>query len=295
MHSVISFPERGPWGNSKWRGNASGFVYKSLFEQLKPKTFCDPMKGSGTSIEVAQEMGIKAYGLDLYEGFNAVQDSILNHIGQQVDLCVSHPPYLDMILYSGNVWGDKPHPADLSRCASSDDFHEKMQLVLLNQRDATLPGGFYGALVGDLRRNGTYVSTQAELIARMPSSELASVIIKMQHNCVSDSRVYSNMSLPRIMHEYLILWRKKTMPIMVLLNTMAREQHSRVTGTWKSIVGVVLQRLGGKANLSEIYQEVGRAAPDKLKANPNWEAKIRQTLNSNGLFASTERGVWALA
>lgn len=85
------------------------------------------------------------------------------------------------------------------------------------------------------------------------------------------------------------------MPVMVLLSNMAREQHSRVTGTWKAIVGVVLQRLGGKANLSEIYQEVSRAAPDKLKANPNWEAKIRQTLNSNQLFASSERGVWALA
>lgn len=195
MHSVISFPERGPWGDSKWRGNASGFVYKSLFEQLKPKTFCDPMKGSGTSIEVANQLGIKAWGLDLHEGFNAVQDSILNHIGQQVDLCVSHPPYLDIVLYSGNVWGDKPHPADLSRCTSNDEFHEKMQLVLLNQRDATLPGGFYGALVGDVRKNGSYVSTQAELIARMPSEELASVIIKMQHNCVSDSRHYSNLSL----------------------------------------------------------------------------------------------------
>ncbi|WP_043004546.1 hypothetical protein [Comamonas testosteroni] len=295
MNSVISFPERGPWGDSKWRGNASGFVYKSLFEQLKPKSFCDPMMGSGTSIEVAQEMGILNFGLDLHHGFNAVQDSILNEIGQQVDLCVSHPPYHDMLVYSGVVWGDKPHPADLSRCENADVFHEKMQLVLLNQRDATIPGGFYGALVGDLRRNGSYISTQAELIARMPSAELASVIIKMQHNCVSDSRVYSNLGLPRIVHEYLILWKKKSMPVMVLLSNMAREQHSRVTGTWKAIVGVVLQRLGGKANLSEIYQEVSRAAPDKLKANPNWEAKIRQTLNSNQLFASSERGVWALA
>ena len=117
----------------------------------------------------------------------------------------------------------------------------------------------------------------------------------MQHNCVSDTRVYANMSLPRIMHEYLILWRKKSMPVMVMLSNMAREQHARITGTWKSIVGLVLQRLGGKANLAEIYQEVSRAAPEKLKTNPNWEAKVRQTLNSNMLFASSERGVWALA
>ena len=144
------------------------------------------------------------------------------HQGWRLDLFDEQikPRVKYMILYSGNVWGDKPHPADLSRCASSDDFHEKMQLVLLNQRDATLPGGFYGALVGDLRRNGTYVSTQAELIARMPSSELASVIIKMQHNCVSDSRVYSNMSLPRIMHEYLeVAWISSTVVGTVVIDS----------------------------------------------------------------------------
>ena len=51
--SIISYPNRGPWGNSQWRGNASGRVYKDLFEQLKPKVFTDPMVGSGTSVEVA--------------------------------------------------------------------------------------------------------------------------------------------------------------------------------------------------------------------------------------------------
>lgn len=65
MNSIMSFPDRGPWGDSKWRGNASGYVYKSLFEQLRPQTFCDPMVGSGTSVQVAAEMGIEHWGLDL--------------------------------------------------------------------------------------------------------------------------------------------------------------------------------------------------------------------------------------
>ena len=69
--SILSFPERGPWGKSSWRGNCSGHVYKSLFEQLRPGTFVDPMVGSGTSVEVAREMGIQAFGLDLHSGFNA--------------------------------------------------------------------------------------------------------------------------------------------------------------------------------------------------------------------------------
>lgn len=293
MKSIISHPDRGPWGDATWRGNMSGRVYQDLFLQLKPKTFVDPMMGSGTSIEVAKEMGIIATGLDLHQGFNAVTDSILNSVGYQSDLVLSHPPYGDMIIYSGNVWGSA-HPADLSRCESNADFHEKMQLVLLNQRDATKPGGFYGTIIGDQRKNGKYVSFQAELIARMPSEELASVIIKAQHNCVSDSRSY-NLKLPRIMHEYILLWQKKSMPVLVMLGAIAREQAERLKGTWRSVIGLVMQRLGGKAQLSDIYAEVARAAPEKCASNPSWQAKVRQVLNSTGRFTSSERGVWQFA
>ena len=71
------------------------------------------MVGSGTSMDVAREMGIQAFGLDLHSGFNVLRESILSAIGQPADLVVSHPPYGGMILYSGNVWGS-PHPDDLS-------------------------------------------------------------------------------------------------------------------------------------------------------------------------------------
>ena len=41
-------------------------------------------------------------------------------------------------------------------------------------------------------------SYQAEMIARMPSNELAAVIIKMQHNCLSDRKTYGRMKLPML-------------------------------------------------------------------------------------------------
>lgn len=293
--SVVSFPSRGKWGKSSWRGNCSGYVYKGLFDQLKPRTFVDPMVGSGTSVEVAHEMGIEAIGLDLHSGFNAIRDSILRVVGKESDLVVSHPPYGSMIVYSGNVWGEA-HPDDLSRCVDDNDFHEKMQAVLLNQREATRPGGIYGTLIGDWRRQGKYTSYQAELIARMPGEELAAIIIKTQHNVLSDTRSYNSLSLPKIMHEYLLLWRKKAKPLLVLLSDVAREQQARLTGTWKTIVRCVLMNLGGKADLQSIYEKMSVAAPEKVAANPSWMAKVRQILNSNeALFRSDERGVWTLA
>jgi DNA modification methylase len=285
----MSFPDRGKWGDSSWRGNCSGHVLKALFEQTQPATFVDCMAGSGTSIEVAREMGIHATGLDIHHGFNAVRDSILDAVGHEVDLAFSHPPYGEIILYSA-------HPDDLSRCASDEDFHQKLQMVLLNQRQATRPGGHYATLIGDKRKQGKYCSYQAEAIARMPADELVSVQIKIQHNCVSDSRTYARMSWPRIAHEYLLVWKRREAPLLVLLGNIAREQQARLSGTWKNLVRLVLQRYNGQASLQDIYATISKEAPEKLATNPNWQAKIRQVLNSNEtMFASTDRGVWSLA
>lgn len=293
--SVVSFPDRGKWGKSSWRGNCSGHVYQELFSRLHPRVFVDPMVGSGTSVEVAKEMGIEAYGLDLHSGFNAISESILLAVGKPADLCVSHPPYGAMILYSGRVWGEA-NPNDLSRCPSDEDFHEKMQLVLMNQRAATVDGGYYGTIIGDWRRNGVYTSYQAEMIARMPKEELAAVMIKTQHNCTSDRRQYGSMKLPFIMHEYVLLWQKKTAPVLVLLDRLAHQQYQRLTGTWRNIVKSVLVQLGGQSELASIYAEVEKSAPDRLAINPSWKSKVRQTLNQNAaMFKPLDRGVWAIA
>lgn len=295
--SIYSFPDRGPWGDSTWRGNCSGHVYKELFTQLQPLSVCDPMCGSGTSIEVAREMGIEAYALDLHQGFNILRDSIADRIGKQVQLCISHPPYHGMVVYSGQVWGE-PHPDDLSRCKSAEDFHMKMHMALLNQREATTPGGYYATIIGDWRHQGKYHSLQAECISRMPSDELAGVLIKAQHNTVSDRRTYGAMRLPRILHEYILIWQKPREIVSMLsdLAKMARQQSARLTSTWKAIVRTVLVTLGGAADLSIIYAKVAEHAPERLSCNPNWKAKVRQVLNQNlDLFKPVERGTWSLA
>lgn len=292
--SILSFPDRGNWGKSSWRGNMTGHVYRDLFERLQPKVFVDPMVGSGTSVEVAQEMGIEAYGLDLHSGFNILRDSIVSTVGKEADLVLSHPPYGNMVVYSGEVWG-QPHPDDLSRCIDDEDFHQKLQLSMMNQREATRPGGIYGTIIGDRRKDGRYVSYQAEVISRLPSDELAAVVIKAQHNTTSARKSYGRMQMPMILHEYVVLFRRKERTVFGFLRTVAQQAQARLTGTWKNVVRSVLIGLGGKAALATIYQAVASNV-DKVKDNPNWQAKVRQILNSNAsLFVPVERGVWALA
>ena len=84
---------------------------------------------------------------------------------------------------------------------------EKLHTALANQREATRTGGYYGLIIGDIRRGGRYASYQAHAIARMPRDELTAVLIKAQHNVRSDRTRYE-LSLPRIMHEYVVLWQR---------------------------------------------------------------------------------------
>src|SRR5690606_8573108 len=162
--SILSFPDRGPWGDSRYRGNASGHIYRELYQQLQPKDIVEVFAGSGTAKQVADELGIPIVALDLKDGFDATRHSILEKVGHESDLVFGHAPYGTMIRYSGSVWGEKPHPADLSHIEDVDEFIDAMQAVLLNQREATRPGGVYGTLTGDIRKEGRYTSLQAEYI-----------------------------------------------------------------------------------------------------------------------------------
>jgi len=297
--SIWSYPERGHWGSSKYRGNSSGFLYQDLYQSLKPGFVIDPCMGSGTSIEVAKEMGIEALGLDLHSGFNLLRDSIIEVAGKPADLVVSHFPYHDMIIYSGNMYPEI-HPDDLSRCGSVEEFLEKSQQALLNQRDATRPGGHYATLIGDQRRGGKYYSYQAEFIARMPADELKAVIVKAQHNCVSDrTKYHGNIAsgLPRITHEYLLVWQRPNAPVTILvtLRNLASQAQQRLRSTWRSIVRQAMVALGGETTLQALYAKVAGVAGERIETNANWQAKVRQVLQLNPCFMQKERGHWALA
>lgn len=61
---------------------------------------------------------------------------------------------------------------------------------------------------------------------------------------------------------------------------------------WKSVVSISLIKLNGKGSLSAIYEMVERVAPDKLKHNNHYQAKVRQKLQK--YFSRVERGVYTL-
>lgn len=289
MNSIISFPERGNWGDASYRGNCSGHIQRELIEQYNPQYFVDVCEGSATSRDVCNELGIQYTGLDLRHGNDYTHDYVLSQLSRPADMVFSHPAYHDMIQYSGNMWGSE-NSNDHSRCENVDEFLEKSQVMLLNQREACQEGGIYATLIGDQRKKGEFYSYQADFIKMMPKSELKGVVIKMQHNVLSNGKMYRNFKHPSIQHEYLIIWERSHRSIYQIIWDKAVEFKKAIASTWRSLLRIIMMELR-EANLKEIYRRVEKVGSHLIANNQHWKAKIRQQLQK--YHVQVERGVWA--
>lgn len=299
VQSIISYPQRGHYGNSKYRGNCTGQLIKDMLRQYQPIVFVDPTLGGGTSADVAEELqregvNLEFIGLDLHSGFNLLKDSLTTRIGGcRADYCFFHPPYHRLIQYSGKMWGTTPHPDDLSNCDNYEDFLTKMKLAMQNIYESVAPRGHYSILIGDIRKNGVYTSIQADLLQLAPGL-LDGIIIKQQFNCLSERKTYTNQNFVPIGHEYLLNFRKDLTVFGMIDTTLnvSRKLQMLSNANWKAVVQSAVSILGGKAKLAEIYEVIEKTSPEKTALRPNWQARVRATLQS--FFTPVERGVWAM-
>jgi len=300
VSSVISHPERGNGGKSSYRGNAGAnfmqdvilFGAENTKSRIENFLFCDANEGSGTSGDVARQLGCQYVGLDLHKGNDFTRDAIITSLPRPADMVFTHPPYADMIQYSGSQWGTEMLPTDTSNPGlTKEQFLEMSQVMLMNQREATREGGLYATLIGDMRKKGQFWSFQSDFQLMMPKAELISVAIKMQHNCVSNGRSYGGSFIP-IMHEYLLIWKKAQRSLFAIGYEIAKDAQSKVAATWRSVIRIAMMNLGGQATLSRIYDEVAKVAGALMASNQHWQAKVRQQLQRH--FTNVQRGVWSM-
>ena len=208
MNSLVSYPDRGPWGSSRYRGNCSGHLVRDLLRHYTPRAVADPAEGSGTTGDVCRELGIAYHGFDLRTGFNLVRTPLASVVPSPVDFVFFHPPYYRIIRYSGWVWGTGPHPGDLSHENDWGRYIQALRRMVDNALSALSANGRLAVLIGDVRQQGRYYSAQAYLVMAYGAHVVESVLIKAQHNVTSDRIEYSDSKLIRIMHEYVIVLRK---------------------------------------------------------------------------------------
>jgi hypothetical protein len=204
--SVVSYPDRGPWGDSNFRGNCSGHLVKDLILRFKCQSVFDPSEGGGTVRDVVS--GINQYlknnieyeGRDLRQGWNLLTSELPQ---KQYDLVWYHPPYWDIVCYSG-------HPHDLSNARTLDEFEAMLNLCVERLSQVVKKGGIMAVLIGDKRKFGQYYALFRTLLMNDKIGQLKAIIIKIQHKCRSDRIAYeqSNPFLIPIKHEYCLVYQK---------------------------------------------------------------------------------------
>lgn len=298
--TVLDFPDRGPWGNNKYRGNCSGWIIAYLIWRYNVTSLAELFAGGGTGSDVCRDMKIPYVGADLNPNpmrsnilpVDAIFDEVPDEFRNK-DMLFMHPPYGAEINipYAGSMYKDQT--GELSKLDLGqmpwNDFMKTLNAVIMKYYAAMAPGSKMAVLMGDVRRNGVYYSMFNDIV--MPGNVLQTYV-KIQNNCHSDGKMYSNRFTPiqhemlyvieKIMNAYLINYKLQTEYKIDL-----RDSNS---ATWKDVVYAVMYKLK-KASLSEIYEEV--AGYRKCQSNNSWKAKVRQTLQF-GPFASEERGVWTL-
>lgn len=153
--NLFAYPERGRWGDPGYPGNFSGKFVLDLVDLYKARSVADPFRGGGTTEAVCKEFGIPYWTGDLRDGFNILEDALpACSDGRSPDLVMFHPPYFDLIHYSGHVWGEKPHPADLSSAPTFEDFVRMTNEAQYNAYSHVRQGGHVAILIGSIRRQG---------------------------------------------------------------------------------------------------------------------------------------------
>ena len=198
LTTVVSYPERGQGGNNRYRGNCSPKLIEDLITHFRPHEVCDYMCGSNTTADAAHAMGIVSHTYDLHSGF----DLLHTDIQERPEFIFWHPPYWDIIQYSDVMYrasdvqeryGYDPRLFDLSRIPTWEGFVQAMNYCMMKQFCALEQGGRMAVLVGDIKKKGRLFSMLFELTK---PGVLENVLIKTQHNCVSDRRSYDGRFIP---------------------------------------------------------------------------------------------------
>lgn len=156
-------------------------------------------------------------------------------------------------------------------------------------------GGRLAILMGDYKKKGKLYSMLTDIIK---PGTMENIIIKAQHNCMSDRKTYTNRNFVPIVHEYLLILRKDAPLVFELSMPRKLKLDMRDMGpcaTWRDVVYAAMSSINeSEMPLSDIYALLD--GHKKAQKNTHWQDKVRQTLQLHpDLFHQVRRGVWAIA
>ena len=300
MSSLVSYFARGKYGQTNWRGNCSGLLIKDLLEHYKPNTFADLAVGSGTSMDVAYDLGYtdsNTFFSDLNPQYGGIDIASPDLDCPLSDFIFFHPPYYvfpgsKMPTYSGNMWGHEADLRDGSRISDPNVFKQWFDDCNANLYRLLRKGGHLAILMGDSRFRGQYYSMFKNMDLY---GKLEQVIIKEQHNTVSGQTNYGGKFIP-IAHEYLVILRKDGPFIVPISCTRPFERDIRKSEktTWANLIAMILDDNNGCMNINDLVATLEKT--EKAKTNNHVRAKVRQELQRHTkMFVRTADAVSLVA
>lgn len=308
--SLLSFPDRGPWGSNLYRGNFSGWIPATLINRYKAKSVAEIFAGGGTTSDVCKDLEIPYIGVDLNP--NPVRKDIVSMdiLDEQIslpdgfyqaDLQILHPPYpsINGIHYSNCMWKGKNLQTQDIQEMSWEKGMNAINKAIMRGYSAMPKGSLQAVVCGDVRRKVDGKSVFRSMMTNLViPGEMVQLLIKEQHNTVSGrNSSYNNLSFFLIEHEYIVVIKKPSgfeiaFTIPKKYTTDLRDAKS---STWKDVVYTTLRELRGEQKLEAIYSQID--GHKKAQNNTHWKEKVRQVLQqlkAAGLVTSSERGTWSV-
>lgn len=140
---------RGMQGDAKYRGATPSYIIWNLLQRYTQPgdLVIDPCCGSGTTLDVARELGRKALGYDVHptrpDIFRVDARKLPRELTGKVDFVFIDPPYSTHLDYG-------PDPRDIGKLdAASGRYYEAMAEVIAEIARVLRPGGHVGLYVSD--------------------------------------------------------------------------------------------------------------------------------------------------
>ena len=206
LTSLYHFHRAGEYGDRGYPGNCGGNLIKDLMLFFRPSGLVlDPMSGSGTCLDVCQELGIPCMAWDINRGIDAC-DANGFASAETFEFIWSHPPYFRQKLYSDD-------PRDLSRSPTLEDFLRRYGQFIRNCAQSLKPNGKLAILMGDYsdREYGflplCYHTKRLAFAAGL--RQHGTDIIRFSHGASSSKKVYRSSFIPGL-HDVCMIFEKQS-------------------------------------------------------------------------------------
>jgi DNA modification methylase len=201
-----------PKGNNKYPGVTPAFIiYNLIHRYTKPGDIvCDPMAGSGTTIDVCKEESRRVIAFDIVPTRPDIIQADARKLplkDNSVDMIFIDSPYGDNVKYND-------HPKNIGNISASDEkFYDELERVMIECYRVLKEGKILAWLIGDQWAKGIFIPVGFKVYERLVKYfEPVDIICVVRRNQSSNTPFWHSKAIQHNFYlrgfKYLIIVRK---------------------------------------------------------------------------------------